>query len=102
MKLVFTGSAKKELEDLPQELAALFIAHLEKMQDMPPRKHMKYGIPYHTEKATKQTRIIYKVTKRMNAGTNHTSERGIRLDKRGRTLLLERFLQGTNKKIMFR
>ncbi|MHB8117138.1 MAG: type II toxin-antitoxin system RelE family toxin [Methanothrix sp.] len=61
MKLVFTDSAKKELEDLPQELAALFILHLEKMQDMPPRKHMKYGIPYHTEKVTKQARIIYDI-----------------------------------------
>jgi phage-related protein len=65
MKLVFTGSAKKELEDLPQELAALFIAHLEKMQDMPPRKHMKYGIPYHAEKVTKQARIIYNITEDM-------------------------------------
>ena len=58
MKLVFTDPAKKELKDLPQELAAQFIAHLEKMQDMPPRKHMKYGIPYHVEKVTKQARII--------------------------------------------
>ncbi len=58
MKLVFTDPAKKELKDLPQELAVQFIAHLEKMLDMPPRKHMKYGIPYHVEKVTKQGRII--------------------------------------------
>jgi mRNA-degrading endonuclease RelE of RelBE toxin-antitoxin system len=58
MKLVFTDPAKKELKDLPQELAAQFIARLEKMLDMPPRKHMKYGIPYHVEKVTKQARII--------------------------------------------
>jgi mRNA-degrading endonuclease RelE of RelBE toxin-antitoxin system len=62
MKLVFTNSAKKELEGLSREMAALFVTHLEKMQDMPPRKHMKYGIPNHVVKVTKQARIIYNIS----------------------------------------
>jgi hypothetical protein len=59
MALVFSDSAKKELESLPQDLIVLFIRHLEKMQDMLPRKHLKHGIPCHVEKVTKQARIVY-------------------------------------------
>lgn len=61
MNLVFSDSAKKELESLPQDLTALFLKHLEKMQETPPRKHMKHGIPCHVEKVTKQARIIYDI-----------------------------------------
>jgi phage-related protein len=45
MGLVFFNSAKKELENLPQDLKAIFLMHLEKIQVKPPRKHMKHGIP---------------------------------------------------------
>ena len=31
------------------------------MQEMPPRKHMKYGIPCHVEKVTKQARIVFNI-----------------------------------------
>jgi len=58
MELVFSISARKELENLPQDLKAIFLMHLEKIQDKPPRKHMKHGIPCHVEKVTKQARII--------------------------------------------
>jgi phage-related protein len=61
MQLVFSDSAKRELENLPQELIALFLKHLDKIQEMPPRKHMKHGIPCHVEKVTKQARIIYNI-----------------------------------------
>jgi mRNA-degrading endonuclease RelE of RelBE toxin-antitoxin system len=61
MDLVFSDSAKKELESLPQELIILFLKHLEKMQETPPRKYMKHGIPCHVEKVTKQARIIYNI-----------------------------------------
>jgi len=61
MQLVFSDSAKRELENLPQELIALFLKHLDKMQETTPRKHMKHGIPCHVEKVTKQARIIYNI-----------------------------------------
>lgn len=61
MQLVFSDSAKRELENLPQELIALFLKHLDKMQETPPRKHMRHGIPCHVEKVTKQARIIYNI-----------------------------------------
>ncbi len=61
MELLFSESAKKELENLPQELKAIFLVHLEKIQSKPSRKHMKHGVPCHMEKVTKQTRIVYDV-----------------------------------------
>ena len=61
MELVFSDSARKELESLPEEMVAHFLKHLEKMQENPPRKHMKYGIPCHVEKVTKQARIVYDI-----------------------------------------
>ncbi|MEA3255542.1 MAG: hypothetical protein U9Q22_06875, partial [Candidatus Altiarchaeota archaeon] len=34
--------------------------HLRKIQSMPPRRHMKYGIPHHIEEVTKQARVVYR------------------------------------------
>ena len=61
MELIFSEAARKELADLEQELKSQFIRHLEKMQEAPPRKHMKYGTPCHVEKVTRQARIIYNI-----------------------------------------
>lgn len=61
MILIFSYTARKELMDLEQELKSQFIRHLEKTQEAPPRKHMKYGIPCHVEKVTKQARIVYNI-----------------------------------------
>ncbi len=61
MELIFSDFARKEMENLEHELKSLFIKHLEKMKKSPPRKHMKYGIPFHVEKVTKQARIVYNV-----------------------------------------
>ena len=59
MELIFSISAKRELENLTPDLKAIFLMHLEKIQTKPPRKHMQHGIPCHVEKVTKQARIIY-------------------------------------------
>jgi len=61
MELVFSDSARKELESLPEEMVAHFPKHLEKMQETPPRKHIKYGILCHVEKVTKQARIVFNI-----------------------------------------
>jgi hypothetical protein len=61
MELVFSDSAGREMEDLEQELQSLFIKHFEKMKMKSHRKHLKYGIPCHVEKVTKQARIVYHV-----------------------------------------
>jgi hypothetical protein len=61
MELIFSDTARKEIADLEQELKSQFIRHLEKMQETPPRKHMKHGIPCHVEKVTRQARIVYNI-----------------------------------------
>jgi mRNA-degrading endonuclease RelE of RelBE toxin-antitoxin system len=61
MELIFSEAARKELADLEQELKSQFIKHLEKMQEAPPRKHIKHGIPCHVEKVTRQARIVYNI-----------------------------------------
>jgi phage-related protein len=61
MELVFSDAAKKELESLPWDLKIVFLKHLEKIQSMPPRRHMKHGIPCHVEEVTMQTRMIYDI-----------------------------------------
>ncbi len=61
MELVFSESAKIELENLSYDLKRVFLLHLEKIQYRPPRKHLKHGIPCHVEKVTKQARIIYDI-----------------------------------------
>jgi len=59
MELIFSDNARKELAGMEQDLKSKFIRHLEKVQEAPPRKHMKHGIPCHVEKVTKQARIVY-------------------------------------------
>ena len=61
MEIIFSDSARREMEDLELELKYLFIEHHELMQRGSHRKHMKYGIPCHVEKVTKQARIVYDI-----------------------------------------
>lgn len=63
MELVFSDAAKKELAQLPQDMKAIFLMNLEKIQSRPPRKHMKHGIVCHEENVTRQARIIYDIRK---------------------------------------
>jgi hypothetical protein len=44
---------------MPPDMKIIFRMHLEKIHSRPPRKHMRYGIPCHEEKVTKQARIIF-------------------------------------------
>jgi len=59
MILIFSDYAKKELDNLPQDLKIVYLKHLENIESMPPLKHMKHGISFHVESVTKQARIIY-------------------------------------------
>jgi len=61
MEAFLSEKAKKQLKDMPADLRGYFIKHMEKIQEIPPRKHMKYGIPCHVEKITKTARLIYQI-----------------------------------------
>jgi len=59
MKIVFSEKAEKELDAAEQSLRKLSIAHAEKVAAMPPRRHMRFGLPFNVEEVTKQARIVY-------------------------------------------
>ena len=61
MEVVFAENAVREFERFSRDLQILFLSHFEKIQFMPPRRHMKYGIPFHALKVTRQARIIYEI-----------------------------------------
>jgi len=59
MNAVFSGNAEKELDEMEKSLRSIFIKHAEKIAEMPPRRHMRFGLPFNVEEVTKQARIIY-------------------------------------------
>jgi mRNA-degrading endonuclease RelE of RelBE toxin-antitoxin system len=59
MKLIFSKKAEEELDNADANMKKLFIRHAEKIAAMPPRRHMKFGLPFNVEGVTKQARIIY-------------------------------------------
>ncbi|MBI4043355.1 MAG: hypothetical protein HY393_00930 [Candidatus Diapherotrites archaeon] len=61
MKIVFSEKAEKELDDTDQGLRKLFLKHAEKIALMPPRRHMKFGLPFNVEEVTRQARIVYNI-----------------------------------------
>lgn len=61
MEVVFSPKAEKELEVMDRSIALMFIAHTEKLKKMPPRRHMRFGLPFNVESVTKQARMVYDI-----------------------------------------
>jgi len=61
MKIVFSEKAENELDSADQSLRKLFLKHSEKIVSMPPKRHMKFGLPFNVKEVTKQARIIYQI-----------------------------------------
>jgi len=51
--------ALKDLEQMDNSLKKFFVKHVEKIANMPPRRHMRLGLPWHVEEVTKQARLVY-------------------------------------------
>lgn len=51
--------ALKDLEQMDNSLKKFFVKHVEKIANMPPRRHMRFGLPWHVEEVTKQARLVY-------------------------------------------
>ena len=62
LTLIFTPKAGEDLDALDQNVRKMFLKHAEKLQAMPPRRHLKFGLPFNVEDVTKQARMIYKTT----------------------------------------
>jgi len=60
MELEYSDDSLKDLQKFEKQLQAFFIRHVEKLQKMPPRRHMRHGLPWHVENVTQQARLLYK------------------------------------------
>lgn len=61
MKLEFSEKAEKELDTIDKSLRKLFIKYAEKIASMPPRRHMRFGLPFNVEEVTRQARLVYNI-----------------------------------------
>jgi hypothetical protein len=43
------------------QMRRLFAEHLDKISEMPPRRHLKFGLPFNVENATEQARLVYEI-----------------------------------------
>ena len=59
MKIIFEEQAQKDFNSFERKLQEFFGRHIDKLQGMPPRRHLKYGLPWHVEDVTRQARLIY-------------------------------------------
>lgn len=61
MTLAISEKAEADLDSMDEVLCKFFIKHMDKIEKMPPRRHMRFGLPYFVEDITKQARMIYGV-----------------------------------------
>ncbi|MFH1785762.1 MAG: hypothetical protein ABH842_05010 [Candidatus Micrarchaeota archaeon] len=53
--------AEEELSKMDAQLRLYFKKHIEKIVNMPTRRHMRYGLPFNVVNVTKQSRLVYQV-----------------------------------------
>ena len=58
---VFSPNAEVDLDAMDATLRKMFLQHAEKLSKMPPRRHLKFGLPHFVENVTKQARMVYDV-----------------------------------------
>ena len=63
MRVLFSENAEKGLDGMDRELRKLFLKHVEKIQTMPLRRHLRFGMPFNVENVTKQARMVYQIEK---------------------------------------
>ncbi len=63
MKILISENAEKELGGMEPSLRELFFRHMEKMLTTPPRRHMRFGMPFSVENVTRQARMVYHIEK---------------------------------------
>lgn len=61
MDVQLSEQAANDLDEMDKPTYLLFLKHLEKVSQMPPRRHLRFGIPVHVEDVG-QGRIIYQVS----------------------------------------
>lgn len=61
MDVKLSEQAANDLDEMDNPAYLLFLKHLEKIAGMPPRRHLRFGVPVHVEDVG-QGRILYQVT----------------------------------------
>ncbi|MFA6330351.1 MAG: hypothetical protein WCX64_06785 [Candidatus Micrarchaeia archaeon] len=61
MQVEFKPAAAKEFLALDRQLQVYFKSHLEKLSAMPPRRHLRFGLPHHVEDVTRQARLVFDI-----------------------------------------
>lgn len=59
MNVSFSDQAQKDFDSFDKQLQGFFRSHIDKLCRMPPRRHLKFGLPWHVEDVTKQARLVY-------------------------------------------
>ena len=59
MEFRIKEKAADDLSKVDHGLAELFYRHFEKTCAMPPRRHLRFGLPFNVEEVTKQARFVY-------------------------------------------
>ncbi len=61
MKGEFSQEGREDFLSLERQLQMFFKKHLEKLMQLPPRRHLRFGLPYYVEDVTKQARLVYEI-----------------------------------------
>lgn len=61
MKIEFSDNGRKDFLSLQRPLQIFFKKHFEKLCVMPPRRHLKAGLPYFVGNVTKAARFAYDI-----------------------------------------
>jgi len=59
MKIIFEKQATKDFLSFDKALQEFFRKHINKLSSMPPRRHLRFGLPFHVENVTKQARFVF-------------------------------------------
>jgi len=61
MQYLISDEAEGDFNKMDFQLQNFFLKHFEKLEKIPPRRHLKHGVPYYVESVTKQARFVYKI-----------------------------------------
>lgn len=61
MKVIFSENSEKQLDKMESNLRLLFVKHAGKIKENPPKRHLRFGLPFNVENITKQARMVLKV-----------------------------------------
>ena len=59
MNVLFDAKALEDIHSFDRQLQGFFRNHIDKLCKMPPRRHLKRGLPFFVEDVTKQARLVY-------------------------------------------